>query len=124
VARCDYCGRQYDEQAYQVVLQVTGNGPDTATNRSFDTVECAIRASAAAAAGGAAVTSREAAEETTLARLEQASAELFMARAQLVEERRRREDLERKAEALLGERDRLARTLAGNGGALAPGSIA
>lgn len=106
MAQCDYCGRQYDEREYQVVIQST-NGFGAASHRSFDTVECAVRGNAAF--GDEAPGQRSgwirAGDETTLARLEQTAAELFMARTLLEEERRRREDLERQTLELLGAHD-------------------
>lgn len=103
MARCDVCGRHYDELRFQVVHRRTA--------QAFDRVECAFRAYHALAVGDAGEAALSARARHVLDQLERTAAELFMARAQLESERRHRLELEERTVHLAGERDGLAREL-------------
>ncbi len=103
MARCEICGKYYDELAFQVVVRAT---------QAVDTVECAHRARQRAVP-----TRRDAAPSpySDLASLEQIAAELFVARAELEEERRQRQELQRENIQLAGQLDDLAQRFGRDG---------
>jgi hypothetical protein len=104
MAECEVCGRHYDELNFQLVVRETARG--------FDRVECALHAQRAMARAGSVGVGPTVAGRDVLEQLERTAAELFMARAELASERRRRRDLEERAALLAGGSEAVADAVA------------